>query len=107
MNKLVRDKIAANIEKRKGRVTSKTLTEKQFYQHIKIKLQEELDELVELDFANREANINEISDLLLLLAHLQKILNISPKEIAQKQAKKIAKAGAFDKRIYRNRGFKG
>lgn len=100
MQKLVRDKIVENIQKKGNKVDSRILDDKQFFDELKKKLQEELDELTEVDFDDRKNLINELSDIQLLISYSLKTLNISTEELDKMQAKKAVRAGNFDKRIF-------
>jgi predicted house-cleaning noncanonical NTP pyrophosphatase (MazG superfamily) len=100
MNKLVRDKILEIMKGQGKNVTSRTLEEKEFVEQLKIKLKEELDELNEVDYGDKDHFINELADIQLLIDYLLKVNNISKKEIDNFQKTKLSKAGGFDKRIY-------
>lgn len=100
MKKLVRDKIVERIEKRGNKVDSKILNDKEYIDELKTKLKEELTELNEVNFGDRENFKNELADIQLLVDCLLKANNISKEELLEFQKEKSDKMGAFDKRIF-------
>lgn len=100
MNKLVRDKILEKMTGQGKNVKSRILEEKEFVEQLKIKLKEELNELNEVDYGDKEHFINELADIQSLIDYLLKVNNISKEEIDSFQKDKLLKAGGFDKRIY-------
>lgn len=100
MKKLVRDKIVEKIEKRGNKVDSKILNDKEYINELKTKLKEELTELNEVSFGDKENFKNELADIQLLVDCLLKTNNISKKDLLEAQKEKSDKMGAFDKRIF-------
>lgn len=100
MNKLVRDKIAANMESQGKKVETRILNDEEFVKELKVKLGEELAELNEVNFGDRDNFKNELADIQLLIDYLLKTNNISKEELEEFQKKKNEKVGAFDKRIF-------
>ena len=103
MNKLVRDKVAETINGQGNKVETRTLNDVEFVKELKIKLGEELAELNEVEFGDKEHFKNELADIQLLIDYLLKTNNISKEEMAEFQKKKNEKVGAFDKRIFAGR----
>ena len=100
MKKLVRDKIVEKIEKRGNKVDSRILNDKEYIDELKTKLKEELTELDEVNFGDKENFKNELADIQLLIDCLLKANNISKKDLLEFQKEKSDKVGGFDKRIF-------
>ena len=100
MNKLVRDKIVSTMEGQGKKVKSRILDDKKFIKELKVKLAEELAELDEVDFGDREHFINELADIQLLIDYLLKTNKISKEELDQFQKEKLEKVGGFEKKIF-------
>ena len=100
MKKLVRDKIVEKIEKRGNKVDSKILKDKEYIDELKTKLKEELVELDEVNFGDKENFKNELADIQLLIDCLLKANNISKKDLLESQKEKSDKMGGFDKKIF-------
>lgn len=100
MNKLVRDEIVSTMEKQGKKTISRVLNDEEFVKELKIKLKEELAELDEVEFRDRENFKNELADIQLLIDYLLKINKISKEELKNFQKEKIKKVGAFEKRIF-------
>lgn len=100
MNKLVRDKIVEVMEGQGKKVKTKILNDQEFVEQLKIKLKEELEELNEVEFGDREHLINELADIQLLIDYLLSVNGLSKDEVKNYQKEKTVKAGGFDKRIY-------
>ena len=100
MNKLVRDKIASNMEDQGKKVKTRILNDEEFVKELKVKLAEELAELNEVEFGDRDNFKNELADIQLLVDYLLKTNKISKEELEEFQKKKNEKVGAFEKRIF-------
>ena len=100
MKKLVRDKIVERIEGRGNKVESRILSDREYIDELKTKLKEELAELDEVNFGDKENFKNELADFQLLVDYLLKINNISKKELLEFQKEKSDKMGGFDRKIF-------
>lgn len=100
MNKLVRDKIVEKIEKGGNKVDMVILKDKEYIEELKTKLKEELTELDEVKFDDKENFKNELADIQSLINCLLKVNNISKKDLLEFQKEKYDKMGGFDKRIF-------
>ena len=100
MKKLVRDKIVEKIKKRGNKVESRILDNKEYIHELKSKLKEELTELDEVVFGDKENFKNELADIQLLIDCLLKENNITKKDLLEFQKEKYDKMGGFDKRIF-------
>jgi len=100
MNKLVRDKVV-DVMKGQNKISeTRVLDDREFVAELKVKLMEELDELNEVDFGDKDHFKNELADIQLLIDYLLKLNNISKEELDEFQKEKLAKVGGFDKRIF-------
>ena len=100
MNKLVRDKVV-DVMKGQNKISeTRVLDDREFVAELKVKLMEELDELNEVDFGDKDHFKNELADIQLLIDYLLKSNNISKEELDEFQKEKLAKVGGFDKRIF-------
>jgi predicted house-cleaning noncanonical NTP pyrophosphatase (MazG superfamily) len=100
MKKLVRDKIVERMEGDGNKVDSKILNDKEYIDELKSKLKEELIELNEVKFGDKENFKNELADIQLLVDYLLKVNKISKKELLEFKKEKADKMGGFDKRIF-------
>jgi predicted house-cleaning noncanonical NTP pyrophosphatase (MazG superfamily) len=100
MNKLVRDKVVDVMKGQNKIVETRVLDDREFVAELKVKLMEELDELNEVDFGDKDHFKNELADIQLLIDYLLKSNNISKEELDEFQKEKLAKVGGFDKRIF-------
>lgn len=100
MNKLVRDKVLSTMEKQGKKTTSRILNDEEFVKELKTKLKEELAELDEVEFGDREHFINELADIQLLIDYLLKINKITKEELNKFQKEKLKKVGGFEERIF-------
>lgn len=100
MNKLVRDKVVSIMEEQGKKATSRILNDEEFIKELKIKLKEELAELDEVEFGDRENFINELADIQLLVDYLLKVNKISKEELDKFQKEKLEKVGGFEKKIF-------
>mgnify|MGYP003812077779 CR=1 FL=1 len=100
MNKLVRDKVVSTMEEQGKKTTSRILNDEEFVKELKIKLKEELAELDEVEFGDKEHFINELADIQLLVDYLLKVNKISKEELDKFQKEKLQKVGGFEKKIF-------
>ncbi|HLC91546.1 MAG TPA: nucleoside triphosphate pyrophosphohydrolase, partial [Candidatus Saccharimonadales bacterium] len=91
-NKLVRDKIPEILEARGKQVDVSVLDDKAYLKQLVEKLYEEVEEFDE------DHSVEEIADVIEVLAALAATLGISQKEIAEARIKKAAERGTFKKR---------
>lgn len=76
------------------------LKDKEYIEELKTKLKEELTELDEVKFDDKENFKNELADIQSLINCLLKVNNISKKDLLEFQKEKYDKMGGFDKRIF-------
>ena len=92
-NKLVRDKVPANIE-RGGEIVSKTsLSGEYFLRALREKLIEEAFEV--MDATDQDSILGELADLSEIIDEILSQLNLSQEELRQRQEEKRTKAGGF------------
>jgi len=96
-NKLVRDKIPEILEARGKQVDVSVLDDKAYLKQLVEKLYEEVEEFDE------DHSVEEIADVIEVLAALAATLGISQKEIAEARIKKAAERGTFKKRLFLRR----
>lgn len=98
VGKLVRDKIAALIEKSGDHSTTRILSKQAYIRELKRKV---IEEAKEISNAQTPTEIvEELADLKEVLSALAKVLDISEKEITKiKRARKTARGG-FAQRLY-------
>ncbi len=96
-NKLVRDDIALNIEKKGGKVIQKKLDDFEFLEQLNLKLVEEFTEYTK---ASKEEIVSELSDVYEVLENIRNTLHISEAEIKEARAKKAEKNGSFKDRVF-------
>ena len=96
-NKLVRDDIAVNIEKKGGKVIQKKLDDFEFLEQLNLKLVEEFTEYTK---ASKEEIVSELSDVYEVLENIRNTLHISEAEIKEARAKKAEKNGSFKDRVF-------
>jgi len=96
-NKLVRDKIPEILEARGKQVDVSVLDDKAYLKQLVEKLYEEVEEFDE------DHSVEEIADVIEVLAALAATLGISQKEIAEARIKKAAERGTFKKRLFLKR----
>jgi len=92
-NKLVRDNIPEIIENTNKTTKIYICDEREYYQRLKKKLLEEVQEFIEDD------TIEELADILEVIYALAKHKSMSPKDLDAIRAKKAQERGAFDKKI--------
>lgn len=94
-NKLVRDKIPQEINKKEGKKASyKILNDKEYLQELDKKLLEEAREFIE------EHSVEELGDLMEVIFAIMKAKEISKEEVEKARCDKKNKKGAFDDKIY-------
>jgi predicted house-cleaning noncanonical NTP pyrophosphatase (MazG superfamily) len=97
-HKLVRDKIPQIIKKRGGTVVARTLNEDDYIYYLKLKLKEEVDELIKSE--DKQNTLYEIVDILELMDYIVKSEKVTEKAIKSIKAKKRKERGGFDKKIF-------
>lgn len=93
-NKLVRDKIVENIQKKGHNATYSVLEEKQYFEELDKKLIEEVNEFIEAHNEEEMADIMEVIETIIIQR------GMSLKKIEEIKQKKREKAGSFDSKIY-------
>lgn len=104
-NKLVRDRIVQNIQRKGHNATYSILNDKQYFEELNKKLIEEVNEFIEA--SNEEENElkkehceEEMSDIMEVLETIIKQKGMSLERIQAIKEKKKQKAGSFNDRIY-------
>ncbi|HEY4475152.1 MAG TPA: nucleoside triphosphate pyrophosphohydrolase [Candidatus Paceibacterota bacterium] len=92
-NKLVRDKIPEYIRKRGGNPITHIADDTEYWQKLKEKLIEELEEFKE------DENIEEFADLLEVIEAIADYKKFDRKEVEKTKEKKVAERGKFKDRI--------
>lgn len=93
-NKLVRDKIPQNIEKKGKKCSYYVLEENEYQKELDIKLFEEANEFI------ADHSIEEMADLMEVIEAIKKSHNLQNEEIENVRLEKKAKKGGFDEKIY-------
>ena len=93
-NKLVRDKIPKNIEKKGKKCSYYVLEENEYQKELDIKLFEEANEFI------ADHSIEEMADLMEIIEAIKKSHNLQNEEIENVRLEKKAKKGGFDEKIY-------
>lgn len=93
-NKLVRDKIPQIIKGRGFNPVTHIANDNEYWQGLKNKLQEEIEEFLEDD-----GNIEEIADIMEVLDAIFSFKNIDRENIEKIRIKKSKEKGAFQKKI--------
>lgn len=100
-NKLVRDNIPSIIEREGKQATYKVLNEKDFKICLRLKLTEEIHELLAaVDASNIDSIIEEVADVMEVLDALLETYGIDADTTALVQKYKREKKGGFNKRVY-------
>lgn len=97
-NKLVRDRIPEIIEKDNLEVVTQYLSKDEVLVHLKTKLLEEGNELIEAE--STEDIVVEAADVLEVLYSILNELNIDVKEVEEVRKARAEKRGGFAKRIF-------
>ena len=92
-NKLVRDKIPEYIKKKGEAVITHIADEKEYWQKLKEKLIEEINEF------NKNENTEEFADILEVIDTIAEYKKFDRKEIEKIKAEKAETKGKFKKRI--------
>lgn len=95
--KLVRDKIVTSMEANGDRPKYRRLTDKEYLQALHDKI---LEEARELNLDSTDEAVKELADVQEVIDCLTTALGITSEDIKAAQAKKNAKAGSFQERIY-------
>lgn len=96
-SKLVRDNIVDAIIASGNIPQWKTLSDKEYIEELKKKLQEESMELTD---ASSEEVVKEIADIQEIIDNLLEVLKVSKEELKEAQKTKNDKNGSFKKRQY-------
>ena len=92
-SKLVRDKIPETIRKDNQKPIIHTANDSEYWQSLKDKLKEEVNEF------DKESSKEEFADILEVLEAIGKLKHFNPKEIKQIKEDKAKLRGKFEKRI--------
>ncbi len=92
-NKLVRDKIPEIIVQKGGKPVIHVANEEVYWQKLKEKLQEEVDEFM------KDENMEEIADITEVLDAIVDYKKFNPVEVQQIKDKKAEERGRFNDRI--------
>lgn len=93
-NKLIRDNIPQMIKENGGTPVIRKLDDKEYFECLNFKLQEELDEYLE------DYSIEEFCDILEVLEAIAKFKGFSAQQIVEVKARKATHNGVFDKRLF-------
>jgi len=97
-NKLIRDGIIARIEQRGYEAAYRVLDRKEFTKELIKKVEEEAGGLAAAK--TKQELIDELADITEVIEEIKKIKRITNKQILIARRKKIAKSGAFKKRLF-------
>lgn len=92
MKKLVRDKIPEIVQDKKIKFRS-TVSDNEYWEKLKEKLQEEVGEFI------KDQNEDELADILEVVYAIGEFKNINPQELEKLREKKKEEKGGFKKRI--------
>lgn len=92
-NKLVRDRIPEIIEGTGKRCTVEVLSDEDYLRMVDAKLDEELAEY------HKDQNIEELADLLEVICAAAVARGYTLEQLEQVRAEKVAKRGAFEKKL--------
>ncbi|MDO8496811.1 MAG: nucleoside triphosphate pyrophosphohydrolase [bacterium] len=96
-DKLVRDRIPEIIEQKGGKCTYRIAGGKEYWEKLKWKLQEEIDEFLEAKNEEELADVYEVVDT--ILDFVADMHSLSNKKVRALQKKKAEERGRFEKRI--------
>ena len=97
MPKLVRDKIPEIIEKASKKPITHIADESEYWDKLKLKLQEEVDEVLEAD--SPEEVKEELADILEVINAICDFKNIDKKDLESLRIKKAEERGGFKDKI--------
>jgi len=92
-NKLVRDNIPEILENKGSKIKTYICDDQEYFERLKKKLQEEVNEFLQDD------TIEELADILEVVYALSKHKNTSVEELEKIRKEKLQKRGGFDKKI--------
>lgn len=98
METLVRDKMPKRLEKLNVFVEGHTLTSKDLINHLKLKLQEEVEEVVNATTAKDVKE--EIADVIEVLYSIAKYYGLQTEHLEKKRVQKQAERGGFSKGLF-------
>lgn len=93
-NKLVRDNIPDNINKKGKKCNYRILDDDEYIKELDRKLLEEANEFLE------EHSIQELGDLIEVILAIMEVKNLSIKEVEEARNIKKCEKGGFEKKIY-------
>ena len=94
-NKLVRDKIPANIDSMEGRKANwRVMEDEEYIKELNKKLLEEAHEFIE------ENAVEELADIMEVIQSIMRAKNISYEELKKVQVLKREQKGGFNDRVY-------
>ena len=94
-NKLVRDKIPANIDSMEGRKANwRVMEDEEYIKELNKKLLEEAHEFIE------ENAVEELADIMEVIQSIMRAKNISYEELKKVQVFKREQKGGFNDRVY-------
>ncbi len=94
-NKLVRDKIPAEINSTEGRKANwRIMEDEEYIKELNKKLLEEAHEFIE------ENAVEELADIMEVIQSIMRVKNISYEELKKVQALKREQKGGFNDRVY-------
>lgn len=93
MEKLIRDKMPQIIKERGDKIKTRIATEKEFFNKLKEKLVEEVDDFIKTD------NEEELADIYEVLNEIYKIKKLSKVKLAKIRKEKVREKGKYNKRI--------
>lgn len=96
-DKLVRDRIAKNIESGGGKVRSRTLEDQEYLGEVKKKLLEEAGELLSASEEDLPSELADVQELVNLICRLK---GITKKQLKEIRAQKVKKAGGFGEKTF-------
>ena len=95
-NKLVRDKIPEYIKSRSGVPVTHSADDAEYWQKLKEKLVEEIEEF------SKDESIEELADILEVLDAIAEYKKFNKKDVERIKEKKSKERGRFEKRIILN-----
>ncbi len=97
LNKLVRDKIVADMQAMGQQAIFRKLDDAEFRQKLAEKL---VEETAEFKASSPEKALKELADVLEVVEALAKEYGATPEQLRQIQAERRAKRGGFEQRLY-------